>query len=147
MRIEQLTFTRFIAAIAIVIFHFGKGIYPFGSGLLSTIINNANVAVSYFFTLSGFVMIIAYGASNKMINARKYYINRVAKIYPVYFLSLLLMLCNAHDLSYSKLLAEFFLIHSFLYQPTYRRIIYQTGHYRSRLFFIFLFLCYLTCFI
>ena len=32
MRIEQLTFTRFIAAVAVVIFHFGREVFPFQFG-------------------------------------------------------------------------------------------------------------------
>ena len=30
MRLEQITFTRFIAALAIVFYHFGRKVYPFG---------------------------------------------------------------------------------------------------------------------
>ena len=110
MQVPQITFTRFIAAIAVVIFHFGKGIYPFNNGLLALLANNANVAVSYFFVLSGFVMIIAYGGANRKINAYQYYVNRIAKIYPVYVLALLLTLISATSVVYYKLFAELFLI-------------------------------------
>lgn len=86
MRIEQLTFTRFIAAISIVIFHYGKQIFPFDLPYAETIFSQANVGVSYFFILSGFVMIIAYG-SKKSVSFVSYMKNRLARIYPLYILA------------------------------------------------------------
>ena len=91
MRIEQLTFTRFIAAIAIVIYHYGKGSFIFNNKMVSFIFEQANIGVSYFFILSGFVMIIAYH-NNKKINFFTYLKNRFARVYPVYFLAILLTL-------------------------------------------------------
>ena len=44
MRIEQLTFTRFVAAISIVIFHYGKDVPPFN--YLSFLFQQANIGVS-----------------------------------------------------------------------------------------------------
>ncbi len=89
MKIQQLTFTRFIAAIAIVIFHFGKEIDFFSKGNLSFVFTQANVGVSYFFVLSGFVMIIAY--NDKLhIDFFDFIKNRIARIYPVYFLAIFL---------------------------------------------------------
>ncbi|WP_299684128.1 acyltransferase [uncultured Dokdonia sp.] len=91
MRIEQLTFTRFIAAIAIVIFHYGKEANLFHKEYTSFIFKQANIGVSYFFVLSGFVMIIAYG-KNSNINFFQYIKNRLARIYPVYILAIILIL-------------------------------------------------------
>lgn len=91
MRIEQLTFTRFIAAISIVIFHYGNSSYLFNNEYISFIFKQANVGVSYFFVLSGFVMIIAYG-NRKKIKFIEYIKNRLARIYPVYLLAILLIL-------------------------------------------------------
>ncbi len=91
MRIEQLTFTRFIAAIAIVVFHFGKEVFPFNTDNLSFIFRQANVGVSYFFVLSGFVMIIAYGQKDR-ISPGKFLKNRFARVYPVYFFSIIILL-------------------------------------------------------
>ncbi len=90
MRIEQLTFTRFIAAISIVIFHYGSGSFLFNNELVSFIFKQANVGVSYFYILSGFVMIIAYG-NLKKINFFGYLKNRFARVYPVYFLAIFLI--------------------------------------------------------
>jgi len=90
LRIEQLTFTRFIAAIAIVVFHFGRESQLFSNDYVSFIFNNANIGVSYFFVLSGFVMIIAY--RNRTVSFFNYLKNRFARIYPVYFLAILLFI-------------------------------------------------------
>ena len=92
MRIEQLTFTRFIAAISIVIFHYAKDIPPFNFDFTSFLFQQANLGVSYFFILSGFVMIIAYWQKDKvpLLNFMK---KRFARIYPVTFLAAVLLLC------------------------------------------------------
>ena len=94
MRIEQLTFTRFIAAISIVIYHYGKNIFPFDQEFVSFIFKQANIGVSYFFVLSGFVMIIAYSHIKKIV-PKVYLKRRFARIYPVYFLAILLFLVYA----------------------------------------------------
>jgi len=87
MRIDQLTFTRFIAAILIVFYHYGHETFLFNS-LIGDIFKQANVGVSYFFVLSGFVMIIAYH-KNEKIKFSEFLINRIARVYPLYLLSLL----------------------------------------------------------
>ena len=55
------------------------------------------IAVSYFFVLSGFIMAVAYYAPWKNnpathFNQWKYWLARLARIYPVYLLALLLMI-------------------------------------------------------
>lgn len=88
-RIEQITFTRFIAAMAIVIFHFGNEVIPFNLEPLRTIILSADVGVSYFFILSGFIMIVVYFKRENILPIA-YYQSRFARIYPVYFLAIIL---------------------------------------------------------
>ena len=92
MRSDQITFTRFIAAVAIVILHFGELVYPFNKNVLDPFIAHINLGVSYFFILSGFVMIIAYFNKQKQeINRTSYYINRFARIFPLYLFALFLV--------------------------------------------------------
>lgn len=86
---KQLTFTRFIAAYLIVIFHFGKEVFPFFRKEIYFFFLNGNIAVSYFYILSGFVMTIAYGNKHK-ISAKIFFINRIARIFPVYYVSMFL---------------------------------------------------------
>lgn len=93
MRINQITFTRFIAAVSIVIFHYGQNVKPFKNDYVSFIFKQAYLGVSFFFVLSGFVMIIAY--SNKVtINFINFIVNRLARIYPIYILAVIMIFIN-----------------------------------------------------
>ncbi|SDI57651.1 acyltransferase family protein [Chryseobacterium jejuense] len=96
MKISQITFTRFIAAMAIVISHFNKDLFLYKIDYISKIFLNANVGVSYFFILSGFIMIVAYHKKDK-IEYFDYYKNRFARIYPLYVLGLLLYLVTRYS--------------------------------------------------
>jgi peptidoglycan/LPS O-acetylase OafA/YrhL len=91
IRKDQITFTRFIAALAIVIFHYGRGVFPFNVEPLAFYFGNANLGVSYFFTLSGFIMMIAYAKSSR-IDVFDYYRSRFARIAPAYYLALVLIM-------------------------------------------------------
>ena len=79
MTTSQLTFTRFIAAFLLFVYHFRE----IKSG------EHLNLGVSYFYVLSGFVMILAYG-KKEHISPKEYYINRLARIYPLHIMTLLL---------------------------------------------------------
>lgn len=92
MDTSQLTFTRFIAAILIVIFHFAEGSFPFNQPIISSIVVNANYGVSYFFLLSGFVMAVAYSKKSEPIKYKAFLKNRLARIFPLYILAMLAML-------------------------------------------------------
>ncbi len=89
MRLDQITFTRFLAAFAIVVFHFGQNIFPFNNENFSFLFAGANLGVSYFFILSGFIMVVAYH-KKPTINYANYYKNRIARIYPIYFLAIVI---------------------------------------------------------
>ncbi len=117
MRINQLTFTRFLAAISIVIYHQGKKVFPFNNKLISFLFDQANIGVSYFFILSGFVMIIAYGAQSK-VNAASYFKSRFARIYPVYLLAIIIllfyqMLANG-SIDFSGMILSLFVIQAWM---------------------------------
>lgn len=79
-RIEQLTVTRFIAAIAVVFFHYAQQLYPFNSQYLAVFTKNGNLAVGYFFVLSGFVLYLSH-----VSNRRSYFeflMRRLSRVYP-----------------------------------------------------------------
>lgn len=117
MRIEQLTFTRFIAAISIVIFHYGKGSYLFNNKYIAFIFQQANVGVSYFFILSGFVMIIAYG-NRENIDFIEYIKNRLLRIYPLYLLAIFFIVSIKlfKNFIISDLLLNLFMLQSWIPQ-------------------------------
>jgi peptidoglycan/LPS O-acetylase OafA/YrhL len=77
----SLTLTRWIAALCVVYFHFGTTDKSSWSGQL-------NLAVSYFFVLSGFVMVVAHQHENRL-NFWYFIGKRLARIYPLYLLALI----------------------------------------------------------
>ena len=93
MQINQITFTRFIAALTVVFFHYGSHAFPATLSWLTESVTAGPIAVNYFYVLSGFIMAIAYYQPHaaKPLNKRKYWIARFARIYPVYLVALLLM--------------------------------------------------------
>ena len=82
MRIEPLTFLRFVAALVVVIFHFGKD----ATGLTGFLVSGPQM-VTFFFVLSGFVMAIAYG-NKPRVALWPFLWARVARILPVYWVAL-----------------------------------------------------------
>ena len=89
MRIDELTFFRYIAASIVVIFHFGTDATGFG-GVLAA----GPQMVTFFFVLSGFVMGISY--FNREINNKSYWWARIARIMPVYILAIVLMVASSY---------------------------------------------------
>jgi peptidoglycan/LPS O-acetylase OafA/YrhL len=83
MRIEALTFYRFIAATMVVAHHFGSGLVSF---------TMANQMVTFFFVLSGFVMTITY-YSKVEVSLRSFAVNRISRIVPLYLIALALAIC------------------------------------------------------
>lgn len=92
MNTSQLTFTRFIAAVAIVFFHYHNDIiFKTNSDFIEILKSNLNLGVSYFYVLSGFVMMLAYGYKS-FVQPKEYYINRFARIYPLHILASVLFI-------------------------------------------------------
>ncbi len=114
MKIGQITFTRFVAAMAIVVSHFNKDLFLYKIKYIEEIFLRANVGVSYFFILSGFIMIIAYHRKEK-IRYLDFYRNRVARIYPLYIVGLLLyFITRCSDFSFYKTFLYLFGIQSWI---------------------------------
>lgn len=87
--LRPLTFTRFIAASLVVIFHYGKPAMPFRE--LDWIPELGSMMVSYFFTLSGFILASVYMNVDGKINHWQFWNARIARIVPVYLLSVALV--------------------------------------------------------
>jgi peptidoglycan/LPS O-acetylase OafA/YrhL len=112
-KIDQLTFTRFISALMILLVHFSGGTvfeFPEVKKFLLPFFG-----VSYFFILSGFVLGVSYydkmGEELRKFDFKRYTILRLARIYPVYFLAFLLEV--------------FFLVRFGGDTPTFKEIIYS----------------------
>ena len=86
--IRQLTGLRGILAFDVVIGHLNIASIPFFSRIVFH-----NVAVDFFFTLSGFVLSLTYlKSTTKGLNFSRYLIARFARIYPLYAFALLFIL-------------------------------------------------------
>ncbi len=89
MRLESLTFLRFLAAFIVVTFHYGSGTWY--TRFFDRIATSGPQMVSFFFVLSGFVMIISqYGKQD--FSSGKFYYARIARIVPLYLFGLILVI-------------------------------------------------------
>ncbi len=98
-----LTGARFLAALWVVLFHYyfafqetpetaTESLKSAGSNPFLLIIGQGHIAVDFFFLLSGFILAYTYAADDATIRGgnRSFWIARIARIYPVYLLGLLL---------------------------------------------------------
>lgn len=88
VRVEALTFFRFVAAAIVVVFHFGRD----ATGLSGVLVAGPQM-VTFFFVLSGFVMGLSYFDRGDF-DRHRYWLARIARILPVYALGLALMLLS-----------------------------------------------------
>jgi peptidoglycan/LPS O-acetylase OafA/YrhL len=86
MRIESLTFLRFAAAVIVLFFHYGQQTYLVS--IASPFLISGPPMVTFFFTLSGFVMLVSH--IHKPYDLRRFYVARAARIFPIYYVALLL---------------------------------------------------------
>jgi peptidoglycan/LPS O-acetylase OafA/YrhL len=88
-RLEALTGLRCFAAVNIVLFHFSN---PQWFGILAPIVNAGYASVSFFILLSGFVLAYNYADKARLgeLDKVRFWEARFTRLYPIYFLSLLL---------------------------------------------------------
>ena len=85
-RIDSLTFLRFMAALIVVFFHFGRSTW-LATAARPAIISGPQM-VTFFFVLSGFVLMVAY--YSRPISSGSFYVARAARIAPAYVVALAL---------------------------------------------------------
>lgn len=90
VRLDGLTFLRFIAAFYVFIFHFDSRFALPLSQYSKNIVSNGAIAMPIFFMLSGFVLTYNYAHAYRSFTS--YYLTRVARIYPAYILCVVLCL-------------------------------------------------------
>jgi peptidoglycan/LPS O-acetylase OafA/YrhL len=85
-RIEALTFLRFFVALTVITYHFGVEV----TGAFGEFSHHfAPRLMSFFFTLSGFVLTISY-FDKPEFNVRQFYVARLARVVPLYYIALAL---------------------------------------------------------
>lgn len=111
-KLDQLTSTRFLAALSVVLYHGWREL-----GILSyfPMFTSGPTAVSYFFVLSGFVITLAYYRPDTRFDFRNYFVARFSRIYPVYILAFVLT-CLYYLEIMSKVKSGKILANIFLYQ-------------------------------
>lgn len=120
-RIDSLTALRFVAASMIVVWHLEL---VYGEGFLLRDHLQLSQGVSFFFVLSGFILAHVYGELNSWSATGRFWVARVARIWPVHLLGLALFVVlwpaqvPAQD-RWSIALANLFLVHSWSVDPRY----------------------------
>jgi peptidoglycan/LPS O-acetylase OafA/YrhL len=85
-KVHPLTSIRFFAAFYVVLYHTRWGVTP-GSALDQSL-SMGTASVSFFFLLSGYILALVYLRDGQPVPKRKFYVARFARIYPLYFASL-----------------------------------------------------------
>lgn len=85
-KIHALTSIRFFAALYVVLYHTKWGVAP-GSALDQSL-SMGTASVTFFFLLSGYILALVYLREDKPVAKRNFYVARFARIYPLYFVSL-----------------------------------------------------------
>src|SRR2546423_1204586 len=87
-RLPALTSLRFFAALHVFMFHVQAIGGVFGPASYRSLASIGYVGVTFFFVLSGFVLVYTY--AGKAITARDFWRARLARVYPAYAFALLL---------------------------------------------------------
>jgi peptidoglycan/LPS O-acetylase OafA/YrhL len=87
----NLTPLRFVAAYLVVIFHIEETRKMFSLPNLTrfSLFTNGPLAVTFFFVLSGFLityLLLKEHETNRRIDVRRFYVRRILRIWPLYFL-------------------------------------------------------------
>lgn len=116
---QNLHFPRFIAALGVVLFHYGS--YSFGEEFPFTLpfMGIGGLGVSFFFFLSGVVMVTAYPSPlDSPLQKKKFFSARFARIYPLAALTaaltLLLAFLNHSFPLKSDILLQFLLVQAWI---------------------------------
>jgi len=83
--LPALTGLRTLLAVNIMFFHFTPAL----PGFIRPVVDNAFTFVGFFFLISGFILAYNY-ADRPTLSKRRFYLARISRIYPVYFLVLIL---------------------------------------------------------
>lgn len=87
-RYELLDGLRGVAAVLVILYHFGEG---FATSAVDQMMNHGYLAVDFFFVLSGFVLGYAYdGRWGRGMTAGRFMLRRVIRLHPMVVLSVLL---------------------------------------------------------
>ena len=107
-KIASVELLRFISAISVMIWHYQHFYFPYNFFseieilassrdhqpfyyFISFFYNYGNRGVDFFFIISGFVFAYVYLNERKFTNLKVFFINRFARLYPLHFLTLIVI--------------------------------------------------------
>ena len=92
--LDALTGLRLFLALNIMNYHFGLEQFRSAPAFIRNIVDAGHVGVNLFFVMTGFILSYVYldAKSARPLNARRFWIARFSRLYPVYLLGLLLWL-------------------------------------------------------
>jgi peptidoglycan/LPS O-acetylase OafA/YrhL len=121
---------RGIAALMVMVYHYV--FLKYGdrlAGKLTCIVFNGSDAVSFFFVLSGFVLSYKYIVLNQSLDIKKFYVNRLFRLWPAYFITVLINALNTYssDFNLHNFLSVFSLHSSYFWEEAF--IFRGNAHY------------------
>lgn len=90
-QLQPLTSLRFLAAIYVVVYHYWTSYHL--SEARPLLVELGQTGVTFFFLLSGFILSYSYDDNGRFPEGktRRFYLARLARIYPVYIVTILIM--------------------------------------------------------
>jgi peptidoglycan/LPS O-acetylase OafA/YrhL len=89
-RVPALTGLRFLAALGILLFHYGAPLVAWAPSFVERIRTSGHAWVGLFYVLSGFVLARAHPEPMGPAARRRFWIARLARLYPAYVLAFVL---------------------------------------------------------
>lgn len=91
-KVEGLTIIRFFAALCVFFDHYAAEILKPAPFFIRNLLDRGSAGVTLFFILSGFLLVMVYAprAEQGKIDVKKFYLARVARIYPAYLFALVI---------------------------------------------------------
>jgi peptidoglycan/LPS O-acetylase OafA/YrhL len=106
--LAELTSLRWFAALWVVLYHF-RSSFPMDpggdhllAGTLQSIVEAGYLGVSFFFVLSGFVLVYRYDPARRPVPARPFWAARAARLYPLYLAAFLVAMPLTLNLQLSR---------------------------------------------
>ncbi|MET4878796.1 acyltransferase [Morganella morganii] len=118
--IKPLSSIRFFAALFVLLSHLG---FLSNTNISFFMINEGFIGVTLFFILSGFILSYSYQdrLSNKTISISEFYIARIARIYPLHIITLLISIhfFTINITGITIFLSNILLLQAFIPHPDY----------------------------
>lgn len=142
-RIEELEGLRGIAALSVLLYHSSAQLQPLGAPfawLMAWVEPLGGLAVMVFFILSGFVIGYIHDEPWNRTNVLTYLLRRLIRLYPIYFIALLL----SFQVARQSLFSWGFFVHLAFLQGTLSPVISSNGPLWSLHYEVIYYLLYLA---